>query len=264
MMSTFKLTIEYDGTDYHGWQVQPGMTTIQGTLQKAVKRIVGKGVHVMGAGRTDSGVHALGQVASLRAEFSHPPDTLRRALTSVLPPDIVVTAVEEMDNDFHAQRWAKWKRYRYTLLTRPYPSAIERRYALFVPYPLKIDAMADAARALIGTHDFSAFQAAHSSVTSSVRTVLVAEFRQEGDHLSFEIVAGGFLRHMIRIIMGTLLDVGRGRLRPEDLKAILEGKDRNHASKTISPHALCLLEVGYQPFGVHFEKTAASCVMVSP
>ncbi len=262
-MPTFKLTIEYDGTDYHGWQVQPGMTTIQGTLQKAVKRIVGKGVHVMGAGRTDSGVHALGQVASLRAEFSHPPDTLRRALTSVLPPDIVVTAVEEMDNDFHAQRYARWKRYRYTLLTRPYPSALERRYTLFVPYPLKIDAMADAARVLIGTHDFSAFQAAHSSAKSPVRTVLVAEFRHDGDHLSFEIVADGFLRHMIRIIMGTLLDVGQGKLRSEELKAILEGKDRNNASKTISPHALCLLEVGYQPFTPHpsrpFDGLSADC-----
>jgi tRNA pseudouridine38-40 synthase len=229
------------------------MTTIQGTLEEAVARIVGQRIHVMGAGRTDSGVHALGQVASLRAEFSHPPDTLRRALTSVLPPDIVVTAVEEMDNDFHAQRCARWKRYRYTLLTRPCPSAIERRYTLFVPYPIKIDAMTEAARTLIGTHDFSAFQAAHSSIESSVRTVLVAEFRQEGDHLTFDIVADGFLRHMIRIIMGTLLDVGRGRLRPEDLKVILEGKDRSLASKTISPHALCMLEVGYQPFGVHLE-----------
>lgn len=247
-MSTFKLTIEYDGTDYHGWQVQPGMTTIQGTLEEAVARIVGQRVYVMGAGRTDAGVHALGQVASLRASFSHPPDTLRRALTSVLPSDIAVTAVEEVDNDFHAQRCATWKRYRYTLLTRPYPSALERRYTLFVPYPLKINAMADAARTLIGTHDFSAFQAAHSSTESSVRTVLVAGFRQEGDHLSFEIVADGFLRHMIRILMGTLLDIGRGRLQAESLQAILESKDRNQASKTIAPHALCLLEVGYQPF----------------
>jgi len=123
--------------------------------------------------------------------------------------------------------------------------------------------MADAARALIGTHDFSAFQAADSSVKSSIRTVLVAELRQEGDHLLLEIVASGFLRHMIRIIMGTLLDVGRGRLQPEDIKAILEEKDRSRASKTISPHALCLLEVGYQPFGVHLEKTPASCVMAS-
>ncbi|MBZ0159395.1 tRNA pseudouridine(38-40) synthase TruA [Candidatus Methylomirabilis sp.] len=249
-MPTFKLTIEYDGTDYHGWQVQPGMTTIQGTLEEAVARIVGERIHVMGAGRTDAGVHALGQVASLRAPFSHPPDTLRRALTSVLPPDIVVTAAEEMDSDFHAQRCAKWKRYRYTLLTRSYPSALDRRSTLFVPYPLKRDAMADAARMLIGTHDFSAFQAAHSSAESSIRTILKAEFQEDGDHFSFEIVGDGFLRHMIRIIMGTLLDVGRGRFGPEILKVILESRDRNHASKTISPHGLCLLEVSYQPFTI--------------
>jgi tRNA pseudouridine38-40 synthase len=257
-MTTFKLTIEYDGTDYHGWQVQPGMTTIQGTLQEAVKRIVGKDVHVMGAGRTDAGVHALGQVASLRAEFHHPPDTLRRALTSVLPPDIVVTAVAEMDDDFHAQHSAQWKRYRYSLLTRPYPSAIKRRYTFFVPYPLQTDAMTDAARSLVGSHDFSAFQAAHSSAESPVRTVLSAEFTQQEDQMVFEIVADGFLRHMIRIIMGTLLDVGRRRLRAEDLHIILEGRDRNQASKTISPHGLCLLEVGYHPFSVHPIKAPAS------
>lgn len=262
-MTTFKLTLEYDGTNYHGWQVQPGMTTVQGTLQEAMARIVGKNVHVMGAGRTDAGVHALGQVASLRAEFHHPPDTLRRALTSILPPDIVVTTAEVMDEEFHAQRWAKWKRYRYTLLTRRYPSALECRYSLFVPYPLKRDAMIEAAGSLIGTHDFSAFQAAHGSAESPIRTIFAVEFRQHGDHLIFDIVADGFLRHMIRIIMGTLLDVGRGRLRPEDFKAIHNGKDRNLASKTISSHALCLLKVGYQPFDVDPEKAQTSGAMVS-
>jgi len=145
VMPTFKLTIEYDGTDYHGWQVQPWMATIQGTLEHAMARIIGAPVHVKGAGRTDAGVHALGQVASLRAEFRHTPDILRRALTSLLPPDIVVTRVEEAPGDFDAQRWAEWKRYRYTLLTRPYPSALERCYTHFVPYPLKSDAMAEAA-----------------------------------------------------------------------------------------------------------------------
>lgn len=253
-MTTYKLTIEYDGTDYHGWQVQPGMTTIQGTLEEAVAQIVGYRVHVMGAGRTDAGVHALGQVASLHAEFCHPADTFRKALTSVLPPDIVVSRVEAMDEDFHAQRCAKWKRYRYTLLMRPYPSALERQYALFVPRPLKIDAMNDAVKALIGTHDFSAFQAAHGSAESPVRTVLMAEFRQDKEHLSFEIVGDGFLRHMIRIIMGTLLDIGRGRLQPENLQAILESRDRNRASKTVAPHALCLLEVGYHPFQMYPEQ----------
>jgi tRNA pseudouridine38-40 synthase len=253
-MTTFKLTIEYDGTDYHGWQVQPGLTTIQGTLQDAVARICKKPISVMGAGRTDAGVHAIGQVASLRAAFHHPPDTFRRALTSVLPPDIVVRTVEEVDDDFHAQYSARWKRYRYTLLTRPYPSAIGRRYTLFVPHSLRIEAMRDAAKALIGAHDFSAFQAAHSSVESSARTVFIAEFLQEGDHLVFEIVADGFLRHMIRIIMGTLLEVGRGKLRSDDLQVIRDSKDRNKASKTISPHALCLLEVGYHPFDGYSEK----------
>ncbi len=167
-----------------------------------------------------------------------------------------------MDDEFHAQHWAHWKRYRYTLLTRRYPSALECRYSLFVPYPLKQDAMIEAASGLIGTHDFSSFQAAHGSAESPVRTVFAAEFRQQGEHLVFEIVADGFLRHMIRIIMGTLLDVGRGRLRPDDFKTIHGGKDRNMASKTISPHALCLLEVGYQSFDVHREQTQASCVMV--
>ena len=247
-MPTFKLTIEYDGTDYHGWQVQPGWATIQGVLEQALARIVGKQVHVTGAGRTDAGVHALGQVASLRADFRHQPDTLRRALTSLLPPDIVVTRVEEAPEAFDAQRWAQWKRYRYTLLTRPYPSAIERRYTLFFPLPLKIDAMAEAARMLVGDHDFSSFQAAKSSVDHRIRRVFATEFRQQADHLFFKITADGFLRHMIRIIMGTLLDVGKGKLAPADVKPILEVKDRKHASRTLPAHGLCLLEVGYQPF----------------
>jgi tRNA pseudouridine38-40 synthase len=244
-MPTFKLTIEYDGTGYHGWQVQPGMSTIQGVLEHAMARIVGTHVHVRGAGRTDAGVHATGQVASLRADFRYPPDILQRALTSLLPPDIVVTRVERAPDGFDAQRWAQWKRYRYTLLTRPYPSALERRSALFVPHPLQIDAMVAGAKVLIGQHDFTSFQAAQSSAKHPVRQVFLAQFRQEGEHLLFEIAADGFLRHMIRIIMGTLLDVGRGKLTQDDLKAILEAKDRKQASKTLSPHALCLLEVGY-------------------
>jgi tRNA pseudouridine38-40 synthase len=247
-MPTFKLTIEYDGTGYHGWQVQPGMSTIQGVLEHAMERIIGTHIHVKGAGRTDAGVHALGQVASLRADFRHPPEILRRALTSLLPPDIVVTRVEGAPDGFDAQRWAQWKRYRYTLLTRPYPSALERRSALFVPRPLQIDAMVAGAKVLIGQHDFTSFQAAQSSAKHPVRQVFLAQFRQEGEHLLFEIAADGFLRHMIRIMMGTLLDVGRGKLEQDDVKVILEAKDRKRASKTLPPHALCLMEVGYEPF----------------
>jgi len=247
-MPTFKLTIEYDGTDYHGWQVQPGLRTIQGTLQGAVARIVGEPAHVAGAGRTDAGVHALGQVASLRVGFTHPPETFRRALISLLPPDIVVTRVEEAPEGFDAQRWAEWKRYRYTLLTRPYPSALQRRYTLFVPRPLDVEAMAKAATLLVGKHDFSSFQAAKSSVDDPVRRIFEARIRSEEDHLFFEIAADGFLRHMVRIIMGTLLSVGRGKLTPEGLGAIRDARDRSMASKTSSPNALCLMEVGYEPF----------------
>jgi tRNA pseudouridine38-40 synthase len=248
-MPIFRLTVEYDGTDYHGWQVQPGMPTIQGTVEDAVARIIGQPIHVAGAGRTDAGVHALGQVASFRAEFTHPPDTLRRALTSLLPPDIVITQVETAPEGFDAQRCARWKRYRYTLLARSYPSALERRYTLFVPRPLRIGAMVEAAAFLIGKQDFTSFMAAHSSANHPVREIFKAEFHQMGHHLIFEIAADGFLRHMIRIIMGTLLDVGRGRLSPEKFNAILKARDRNHPSKTASAHALCLLEVGYTASG---------------
>lgn len=252
-MTTFKLTIEYDGTGYHGWQVQPRVATVQGVLQQAMARIFGAPVHVTGAGRTDAGVHALGQVASVRAEFGHPPGTLRRALTSLLPPDIVVTRVEEAPDGFDAQRWARWKRYRYTLLTRRYPSALERRYALFLPHPLKLDAMREAAEVLFGEHNFSSFQASHSSADHPIRRVFQVLFQEREEHLAFEIVADGFLRHMIRIIMGTLIDVGRGRLQPMDLKVILEANDRKRASKTALPHGLCLMEVGYQPFRLDAE-----------
>lgn len=247
-MLTFKLVLEYDGTEYHGWQVQPGMWTVQGVLQDALARIIGERVTVVGAGRTDAGVHALGQVASFRAEFMHPSDTLKRGLTSLLPPDIVVTAAEEAPEGFDAQRSACWKRYRYTLLTRPYPSALARRYAFFVPYVLRIDPMVEAAEVLIGTHDFSSFRAARSSTENPVRRVYAAAFHREGEYLHFEIVANGFLRHMIRILMGTLLDVGRGRISAQDMERILEAKDRTRASKTLSPHALLMVEVGYSPF----------------
>jgi len=240
--------LEYDGTDYHGWQVQPGVATVQGVLQDAMARVVQASVHIVGAGRTDAGAHALGQVASVRAEFRHPPDILRRALSSLLPPDIVVTRVEETASDFDAQRSARWKHYRYTLLTRPFPSALEHRYTLFVPRPLKVAAMAEAARMLIGEHDFSSFQAAGSSAHSPIRQVFEATIREQDDHLWLDIVASGFLRHMVRIVMGTLLDVGHGRYSSGDVKAILEARDRRFASKTLPAHALCLIAVGYQPY----------------
>jgi len=244
-MRRFKLILEYEGTAYHGWQVQPGLPTIQGVLQAALTRIAGVPVEVTGAGRTDAGVHALGQVASFAADLRLEPLTLRKALNANLPRDIVVCRVEEASPDFDARRSARSKMYRYTILRRDYPSAWLARHSLYVPYPLDAGAMADAARVLIGTHDFSAFRAGTCAAATPVRTVVDASWRVAGDLLRFEITANAFLQYMVRIILGTLLEVGRGKCAPSDVATILASRKRQLAGKTAPPHGLCLVEVHY-------------------
>ncbi len=246
-MRRFKLILEYEGTAYHGWQVQPGLPTIQGVLQATLSRIAGVPVEVTGAGRTDAGVHALGQVASFAADLRLDPLTLRKALNATLPGDIVVCRVEEAPPDFDARRSARSKNYRYTLLRRDYRSAWLGRHSLYVPYPLDVEAMAEAARALIGTHDFSAFRAGTCTAATPVRTVLDASWRAAGDLLHFEITANAFLQHMIRIILGTLLEVGRGKRTPSEVAMILASRERRCAGNTALPHGLCLVEVHYSP-----------------
>ncbi|OGB95183.1 MAG: tRNA pseudouridine(38-40) synthase TruA [candidate division NC10 bacterium RIFCSPLOWO2_12_FULL_66_18] len=244
-MRRFKLILEYEGTAYHGWQVQPGLPTIQGVLQAALTRIAGVPVQVTGAGRTDAGVHALGQVASVSAALRLDSLTLRKALNASLPRDIVVCHAEEVPTDFDARRSARSKTYRYTLLRRDYPSAWLARHTLFVPSPLDHEAMARAARILVGTHDFSAFRAASCTARTPVRTVLDASWRIAGDLWHFEITANAFLQHMVRIVVGTLLEVGRGRQDPAEVEAALASRDRRRAGKTLPPHGLCLVEVQY-------------------
>ncbi len=246
-MRNFKLTLEYDGTNYHGWQKQPGLLTIQGVLEDRVSRLAGEAVTIKGAGRTDAGVHALGQVANFTSVLSLSTEVIQRALNALLPDDIAVTKVEEVPLAFDAQRDAKARIYRYTFLIRPYPSPLARFQSLFIPYPLNIAAMTEAAGFLVGEHDFSSFRAAGGAETSPIRQVLEARFTQEGDLLHFLITADAFLKHMVRIIVGTLLEVGRGKLAPREFWRILEAKDRRRASRTISPHGLCLLEVTYEP-----------------
>jgi tRNA pseudouridine38-40 synthase len=241
----FKLILEYEGTAYHGWQVQPGLPTIQGLLQAALARIAGAPVQVTSAGRTDAGVHALGQVASFRADLRLDPPTLRRALNAALPRDIVICQAEEAPPDFDARRSARSKTYRYTLLRRDYPSAWLGRHTLYAPTPLDAGAMAEAARAVIGTHDFSAFRAGTCTAATPVRSVLDARWRAEGDLLHFEITADAFLQHMVRILVGTLLEVGRGKRAPADVAVILASGDRRRAGKTAPPHGLCLVQVHY-------------------
>jgi tRNA pseudouridine38-40 synthase len=244
-MRWFKLVLEYEGTAYHGWQVQPGLSTVQGILQDTLARIAGAPVQVTGAGRTDAGVHALGQVASFMADLRLNPRTLRRALNASLPPDIVVCQAEEAPPDFDARRSARSKHYRYTILRRDYPSAWLARHCLFVSSPLNLELMAEAAQVVVGTHDFSAFRAGTCTASTPVRTVLDACWRAEGDLLHFEITGNAFLQHMVRILVGTFLEVGRGRRAPAQVAEILAARDRRRAGKTVAPHGLCLVQVRY-------------------
>jgi tRNA pseudouridine38-40 synthase len=214
-------------------------------LQEILFRIAGAPVQVTGAGRTDAGVHALGQVASFSADLRLDPPTLRRALNASLPRDIVVCQAEEAPLDFDARRSARCKTYRYTILRRDYPSAWMGRHTLYVSGPLDADAMAEAARAVVGTHDFSAFRAATCAAKSPVRSVMDASWRVAGDLYQFEITANAFLQHMVRILVGTFLDVGRGKRAPTDVADVLASRNRRCAGKTAPPHGLCLVEVQY-------------------
>jgi len=244
-MRRLKLILEYDGAAYHGWQVQPGLDTVQGRLEAALTRLAGTAVSVMGAGRTDAGVHALGQVASCSASIRLDDLALRRALNALLPRDVVVSRVETVDGGFDARRSARSKTYCYTVLRREYPSARHARYSLWIPFALDAPAMAAAARHVVGTHDFSAFRAGTCAAATPVRTVTRAAWAADGDLWRFEIVGNGFLQHMVRIVVGTLLDVGRGRRLPSDVPDILASLDRRRAGKTAPPHGLCLVAVDY-------------------
>lgn len=244
-MQNLKLTLEYDGTAYHGWQVQPGLPTIQGILGETVKRISGEEVRIIGAGRTDAGVHALGQVANFWTAKALIPDTWRRALNGLLPPDIVVQRIERSADDFQACRSVKHKTYRYAILNAPSPASLDRHWILHIPGPLEAAAMAEGAVCLVGEHDFSAFRAADDNPPHPVRHVYEARFEREADRLYFLITGNGFLKHMIRIIVGTLLDVGRRKRDPADVERILHSRDRQRAGRTAPPHGLCLMQVSY-------------------
>lgn len=244
-MHNLKLTLEYEGTAYHGWQIQPELPTIQGILQETAKRISGEEVRITGAGRTDAGVHALGQVANFRTGKALAPDRWQRAFNGLLPPDIVVRHIEVAPDDFDARRSAKQKTYQYAILNAPHPPALDRHWLLHVPEPLEIALMAEAATALVGERDFSAFRAADGDSANSIRRVSEARFDPEGNRIHFVITGDGFLKHMIRIVVGTLLDVGRGRVTPERFREILQSKDRQRAGRTASAHGLCLIRVNY-------------------
>ena len=247
MLKTFKLTIEYDGTDFNGWQVQTNAKrTIQGELETVLSRIFKKRVVLMGSGRTDSGVHAKGQVAHFRAVTDMPCDEIQRALNYNLPQDIVILKVQKVHKDFHAQMDAKWKTYSYTILNRPFRSALERRRCCFFSKKIDLSLMKKEARALLGRRDFKTFANVDPSRTcDAIRTIRSLDVKKKGDYLVLTVEANGFLYKMVRNIVGTLLEVGSGRFPPGSVKKMLKSRDRRAAGVAAPPQGLCLEEVMY-------------------
>ncbi len=245
-MRNIKLTIEYDGTGYHGWQVQPNLYTIQGILQERIGVITGERISLIASGRTDAGVHAFGQVANFRTESRISPDAIRQGLNSLIPDDIAIREVEEVGDDFHARFSAKSKLYEYHILNSPVPSPMERNFSWYVSRRLGLGKMRKAAQMLLGTHDFSSFRSAQSDNLNPVRTLMNLEIRSRRNHMiTIRMRANAFLKQMARNIVGTLVDVGRGRIDPEDLGEILEARDRARAGMAAPPHGLFLVEVEY-------------------
>lgn len=246
-MSNFRLTLEYDGRDFAGWQVQPPPArTVQGTLEEALARVTGRRVRVAGAGRTDAGVHAEGQVANARIDTRLGPDVLRRALNGVLPRDLAVIRAESAPEAFHARRDARRKLYRYCIWNGSSPSPLRDARSLWVQRPLHVPAMREAAAALAGTHDFASFQAAGSVVETTSRTIARLEVEGEaGAEVRILIEGDGFLRHMVRNLVGTLVEVGGARRPPLSMPALLAARDRRRAGATAAARGLTLVRVSY-------------------
>lgn len=246
-----KLTVAYDGTNYHGWQTQPTGPTIQSALEAAIKSICGEAVHIIGSGRTDAGVHAWGQVASFHTHSKLPADVFRKALNANLPEDIVVRDACDVASSFRPINDALSKRYRYVLQPGRINDPFALKHAWFVKRILDVESMQKAAEALIGEHDFAAFQATGSPRQSTVRTMLDAAVTlhdaQERRKIFIEVEATGFLYNMVRIIAGTLVEVGQGKRPAESMAAIIASCDRLQAGMTAPAHGLYLLQVHYPP-----------------
>ncbi len=246
-MPNFRLTLEYDGADFAGWQAQRSeRRTVQETLERVLTRLTGSPARVCGAGRTDAGVHAEGQVASVILATALDPAALQRALNGLLPADLAVVGIERASDDFDARREARGKRYCYRIWNAPHPSPLRLKRAHWVRRPLDLAAMRDAAAALVGTHDFASCQAAGSGVTSSVRSLrrLDVEGAARGE-VRLLVEGDGFLRHMVRILAGTLLEVGVGRRPAGGMAALLAARDRQKAGPTAPARALTLVRVFY-------------------
>jgi len=244
-LRNIKLTIEYDGTNYHGWQIQDNAITVQQVIQEAVSKLTGEKCELIGSSRTDVGVHALGMAANFKTCSTIPGDRFSFALNNLLPNDIVIKKSEEVSPDFHARFSCTGKKYRYLIYNSPTPSALLRNRAFYVPKALCVEDMRKAAEYFLGEHDFSAFAAAGGSTKTFVRKISSVSLDKRDDCIQFEITGNGFLYNMVRIIAGTLVDVGMGKISPDAIPKIIESGNRKMAGRTAPAHGLYLVEVYY-------------------
>ena len=240
-----KVVLEYDGTGFAGWQQQAKGRTVEAELKRALREVTGQAITVYGAGRTDAGAHAEGQVANFRTDGRIPPIRLMAALNARLPDDVAVLSAEEVPDDFHARHSARWRRYRYRYLDRPARPAMERNRCWHVRGRLDVDAMSRAAKALVGKHDWTSFCSASEPADARVREMRFAGVRRHGDFVELELVAEGFLRGLARGIAGALAEVGLGRRPPEWVGKVLRARDRRQAARTAPAGGLTLMEVIY-------------------
>ena len=244
-MKRIRIFVAYDGTNYCGWQVQPNGVTIEEKLNKSLARLTGEEIRIIGASRTDSGVHALGNVAVFDTESSIPPERFAYALNQRLPEDIVVVASDEVEADWHPRHCDTEKTYEYKILNSKFPDPMRRRDTYHVSFDLDLEKMREAAGYLKGEHDFKSFCNVHTQVEDTVRTIYDLEVEKEGELITIRVRGNGFLYNMVRILAGTLIGVGRGAIAPEQIPAILEAKDRQAAGMTVPPQGLRLVEIDY-------------------
>ncbi len=245
-MRNIKLTLEYDGTNYLGWQKQPKGITVQGAIEEALSKLTKEEASIIGCSRTDSKVHAKGYICNFKTNSRIPAESFREALNFHLPEDIAVIDSIQVDDEFHARYNCIGKMYSYTIVNTKSRMPMCRNFAYHVRHELNIDRMKEAAKYFIGTHDFEAFRNLGSSVKTTVRTITKLEVVKENEYIKIYIAADGFLYNMVRIIVGTLIDVGMGKKEPSDIKMIMESKERKNAGKTCPSQGLCLFEVYYE------------------
>lgn len=245
-MRRIKLIVAYDGTDYCGWQIQPNGITVEEVLNRALFRLTGEEIRVIGASRTDAGVHARGNIAVLDTASTIPAERFAYAVNPLLPEDIVVVKSEEVPQDWHPRYQNSVKTYEYRILNREMPDPLKRKYTWHVSFPLDIDKMREAAEHLKGQHDFRSFCSVHTAVKSTVRTIYTLDIVKSGDEIIIRISGNGFLYNMVRIIAGTLAEVGRGFRTPEDVRDLLTAKEREEAGATAPPQGLTLIRIEYR------------------